>query len=122
MLSDTVQRVAEDKRPVQMCVKEWSYAHVISAAKKALLKSVPNSKREIAEKLFDRVLTPNPVGTKKQFDIGCAGFHMLTTRLQLRNQVSLSIHSCVGDDPDHAVKSEGLVFMCGFTGGSEQCM
>src|SRR5438552_5262806 len=120
MLTDAVQGIAENNGPAEMRVKEWLHAKMITRAKQALTRPVPDGKGEVAEQVFDTLLTPRPVCSEEQFDICRPGLDLLAPDGQLSDQLVLCVYARISNNPNTPVQREGLVLTVGFFSGLEQ--
>src|SRR5579862_940330 len=99
MLTETVERVAENNAAAEPRVIKRFDAHVVAGAKKAPSWGVPDSESKIAEKVVEAVLLPHAIGVQDQLDIRDIDGDIVPTSSQLCDEIAACVHASVRNDP-----------------------
>src|SRR5689334_17908384 len=110
MFPYAIESIAKYYSRTEIGIEKRLDAEMIPHAKQALLNCIPYSKREIAEQVIDTIFTPASIRSEQQLDVCDSALDVFASRIKFCNQFFLRVYARVGNDPDLAVKGEGLVF------------
>ena len=95
---------------------------MVPRTKESVARAVPYSKGKIAKQVLDTLLSPSAVSPQQQLDVSHFARYVFASCGEFINQVCLSVHTRVGNDPDISIQSERLVLARRFLCSPEQRM
>jgi hypothetical protein len=111
MLTNAIERVAENEQRSEVGVEERFDAHLIARAENAARPGIPNGKDEISNEMFHTLLAPGLVSAQNEFGVSGSRKAVVAVGLQGGHQVTPAIDAGVGNNPGLAIETERLAIV-----------